>query len=175
MKIAITGTPGTGKSSVCKILKRHYPVIDLNKLIEKKKLYTGVDKERGSKIVDIGALIEHVTHLNLKNTIVFDGHIAHYLPVDIVIVLRASPSELRRRLDKQGFSEAKIKENVEAEALDVILVEAVERSDNVYEIDTSGKEVEEVAECVMEIIKDPNKHRDRYKTGSVDWSEEVFG
>jgi len=174
LKIAITGTPGTGKSSVCKILKEHYPVVDLNELIEEERLYTGVDEKRKTKIVDIDTLIEHVTHLNLKNTIVFDGHLAHYLPVDIVVVLRTSPSELRRRLGKQGFSEAKIRENIEAEALDVVLVEAIERNNNVYEIDTSGKEVEEVAECIMEIIKDPDKHRDKYKPGSVDWSGEVF-
>lgn len=175
MKIAITGTPGTGKSSVCERLKKRYPVIDLNKLIEDEKLYTGMDKERKTKIVDIDALVEHVAHLDIENTTVFEGHLAHYSPVDIVIVLRTSPSELRKRLSKKGFSEAKVKENVEAEALDVILVEAVERSDNVYEIDTSSKEVEEVAERIIDIIESPEKYKDMYKPGGVDWSEEVFG
>jgi len=175
LKIAITGTPGTGKTSVCRILKKRYPVIDLNKLIEDEKLYTGMDKERKTKIVDMDVLVEHVVNLGLENTTIFEGHLAHYLPVDIVIVLRASPSELRKRLNKKGFSEAKVKENVEAEALDVILVEAVERSDNVYEIDTSSKEVEEVVERIIDIIEAPEKYKDMYKPGGVDWSEEVFG
>jgi len=175
LKIAITGTPGTGKSSVCERLKKRYPVIDLNELIENEKLYSGMDKERKAKIVDIDALIEHAAHLDIEGITIFEGHLAHYLPVDIVIVLRASPSELRKRLGKKGFSEAKAKENIEAEALDVILVEAVERSDNVYEIDTSSKDIEEVAEYIIDIIEAPEKYKNRYKPGSVDWSGEVFG
>ena len=175
MKIGITGTPGTGKSAVCKILKKYYPVIDLNQLIKEKKLYTSKDHQRNTLITDIDALVKYVlnyvAYWDVKNTAICEGHLAHYLPLDLVIVLRASPSDLRRRLSKEGFDEAKIKENVEAEALDVILVEALERNDNVYEIDTSEKSVAEVANCIMEIINGSNK----YCPGSIDWSKEVFG
>ncbi|MDI6640132.1 MAG: adenylate kinase family protein [Methanocellales archaeon] len=170
MKIGITGTPGTGKSSVCKILKKYYPVIELEQLIKEKKLYTRKDRQRDTFVADIDALVSYVSHYVTHPTAILGGHLAHYLPLDLVIVLRASPSELRRRLSKEGFDEAKIKENVEAEALDVILVEALERNDNVHEIDTSERDVAEVANCIMEIINGS----DEYKPGSIDWSEEVF-
>ena len=45
--IALTGTPGTGKSSIAKKLakKLGYELIDLNDVIKKKKLYEKYDKE----------------------------------------------------------------------------------------------------------------------------------
>ena len=175
MKVGITGTPGTGKSAVCKILKKYYPVIDLNQLIKDKKLYTRKDQERNTLITDTDALVKYVLHYvkywDVKNTTIFEGHLAHYLPLDLVIVLRTSPYDLRIRLRKKGFDDAKIKENVEAEALDVILVEAIERNDNVHEIDTSEKGVDEIAICVIEILNGS----ENYRPGSIDWSEEVFG
>ena len=175
MKVGITGTPGTGKSAVCKILKKYYPVIDLNQLIKDKKLYTRKDQERNTMITDTDALVKYVSHYvkywDVKNTTIFEGHLAHYLPLDLVIVLRTSPYHLRIRLREKGFDDVKIKENVEAEALDVILVEAIERNDNVHEIETSDKDVDEVASCVIEILNGS----ENYRPGSIDWSEEVFG
>ena len=175
MKIGITGTPGTGKSAVCKILKKYYPVIDLNQLIKDKKLYTGKDQQRNTLITDTDALVKYVSHYvkywDVKKTTIFEGHLAHYLPLDVFIVFRASPYELRRRLIKKGFDNAKINENVEAEALDVILIEALEMNDNVHEINTSDKDVAEVASCVIQILNGS----DNYRPGSIDWSEEVFG
>ncbi|MDD3421631.1 MAG: adenylate kinase family protein [Methanocellales archaeon] len=173
MKVGITGTPGTGKSAVCEILQKYYPVIDLNQLIEEKKFYTEKDRERNTLVADTDALVKYVLNYSkgVKQTAIFEGHLAHYLPLDLVIVLRASPSELRRRLSKKGFDEAKIKENVEAEALDVILIEALERHENVHEIDTSEKDVTEVVNCIVEIINGS----DKYRPGSIDWSGELFG
>ncbi len=175
MKVGITGTPGTGKSAVCEILQKYYSVIDLNQLIEEKKFYTKKDRQRNTLVTDTDALVKyvlnHLKYWSVKQTTIFEGHLVHYLPLDMVIVLRASPSELRRRLSKKGFDEAKIKENVEAEALDVILVEALERHDDVHEIDTSEKDVNEVVNCIVEIINGS----DKYRPGSIDWSGEVFG
>jgi len=34
MIVALTGTPGTGKSSVSKILRRKYIIMNLNKIIQ---------------------------------------------------------------------------------------------------------------------------------------------
>ncbi|NYT00560.1 MAG: AAA family ATPase, partial [Methanocellales archaeon] len=125
MKIGITGTPGTGKSAVCKILKKYYPVINLNQIIKDKKLYTGEDQQRNTLITDTDELIKYlsnyVKYWDVKKKTIFEGHLAHYLPLDVCIVLRTSPYELRIRLIKKGFDDAKINENVEAEALDVIL------------------------------------------------------
>ena len=183
MIIAITGTPGTGKTSVCKVSGRYY--MDLNAVIEQQGFYTGLDPQRGSLIADLDKLQEYLRHVE-KQVLVIEGHLAHLLKPEVAIVLRANPDVLARRLTQKGFPPQKIQENVEAEALDIILAEAVEFCDIVYEIDTSGERVEAVAAVIREIIaietetgvKEENEKengrkralRERYKPGSVDWT-----
>ncbi|MBA1343247.1 MAG: putative adenylate kinase [ANME-2 cluster archaeon] len=88
-------------------------------------------------------------------------------------MLRLAPDELEKRLTVRGYSRAKIHENALSEAVDVILVEAVEWCDGVYEIDTTGKTVKEVADAILEILDaiDRGIEIDGYEPGSVDWLE----
>jgi|Deesub1362B_J571_1020462.scaffolds.fasta_scaffold00265_14 adenylate kinase len=168
--ICITGTPGTGKSTVAEILKRRgRKIIHLNEYIDRESLFEEWDEERESLIVDEEKLKLHFLSLELSDVIV-EGHLSHFLPCEKVIVLRAHPRELERRLRKKGYSEKKIKENVEAEALDVILIEALENCKEVHEIDTTSKLPEEIAEMIEDVIKG----RASFPPGSIDWSEEVF-
>ena len=167
MKIALTGTPGTGKSTVAPLVDEGFRVLDLNALI-KDEYNQGSDPERKSMIADLDRLDGYVE--SLEGDYVIEGHISHLLPVDRIVVLRTAPRVLRERLTKRGWSKAKIDENLEAEALDVILVEALEMSDNVYEINATDMSPEEVAEAVRQIIRGT----DNYKPGSVDFSEELF-
>ncbi|HID27123.1 MAG TPA: adenylate kinase [Methanosarcinales archaeon] len=178
MIFGITGTPGTGKTSACKLLKKciPYPVIPLNELIKKHQLYIGKDEERDSLIVDIDTLKLQISSiLDVNKNIVIESHLSHYVS-DIAIVLRTSPKELKKRLSLKRYSDAKIKENIEAEALDIILVEALELCNKVYEINTTNMTVEEVCNAIKEIIW--NVHSpyldEKYKYGLIDWSEEVF-
>jgi len=102
--------------------------------------------------------------------LVIEGHLAHHIS-DIAIVLRLSPDELELRLRERGYTEAKVQENVLAETIDVILVEAVEWCERVYEIDTTGRTVEEVAGAIREILDAIGRGItiDGYRPGSVDW------
>ncbi|HLG24957.1 MAG TPA: AAA family ATPase [Candidatus Nanoarchaeia archaeon] len=56
--ICVTGTPGTGKTTVAKklALKIGFLYLDINGFVSKNKLYSGYDKKRKSKIVDIKKL-----------------------------------------------------------------------------------------------------------------------
>ncbi|MCK4475667.1 MAG: adenylate kinase family protein [Methanophagales archaeon] len=187
---AITGTPGTGKTSVCKSKALGLEFMDLNKVIEEKGFYTGVDNERGCFIADLDKLKEYVKEEKEEKRgqkkggnllMVIESHLAHFLEPDVAIVLRANPLLLADRLKKRGFSVQKIRENVEAEMLDVILAEAVELCGIVYEVDTSGKSIEEAAFTVREIIdaeiegESGKKEalREKYKPGSVDWTRHL--
>ena len=178
MIFAITGTPGTGKTSVCKALGLEF--MDLNKVIEEKGFYTGVDNERGCFIADLDKIEEYV-RFEEKGMLLVESHLAHFLNPDVTIVLRANPILLADRLKQKGFSTQKINENVEAETLDVILVEAVELCEIVYEVDTSEKSIEEVASMVREIIdaemEDKSRRkkalREKHKPGSVDWTRHL--
>jgi adenylate kinase len=116
------------------------------------------------------ALADHLAKLDSDETIILEGHFSHHF-ADWSIVLRLAPFILKSRLEARGYSAPKIKENLEAEALDVILVEAVELCARVDEIDTTGKSPPEVAELVARIIQG----RLKLPVGQVDWLDEFFG
>ncbi|MDD5768796.1 MAG: AAA family ATPase, partial [Methanothrix sp.] len=61
MRIALTGTPGTGKTTAAKLLP--FRVIDLNALIRDEGLSLGTDPERGCLIADVDLLAKRVEEL----------------------------------------------------------------------------------------------------------------
>ncbi len=175
MLFAITGTPGTGKSSVCRLLQNRYRIIDLNAVIRAKGFYTGMDRVRGCLIADLARLQEYLDRE--PGPLVIEGHLSHLLQPDIAIVLRTSPAVLTARLTQKGFHTRKIRENVEAEMLDVILIEAVELCPVVYELDTTDRTVTETAHTIREIIDaeirmdEPLRStlRRRFQPGHINW------
>lgn len=164
MSIALTGTPGTGKSSCAKLLaERGHSVASLNDVIKRKKL--GKKDRDGCHVVDPKKL----GGLRLDANII-EGHLSHFLPVDIVIVLRCDPRVLEKRLKRKKYKIKKVRENMEAEALDAIVIEALQEGKQPYEIDTTNMIPKEVADAVERIIKGKG---DGFKK-HVDFSEVVL-
>ena len=179
MLVALSGTPGTGKTAVSDLLqKKGYLVISLNEIAIKNSFISGIDKKRNSKILDIKRLNEYIYKNYASGDLVFiEGHAAHFLnSAEKVILLRCRPKKLKKRLEKKGWNEEKVKENIEAESLDVILCETVEYfpEDSIFEIDTSNKTIESISESIVEIIKSNFKPIKKYNIGKIDWSEEIF-
>ena len=171
MTIALTGTPGIGKTTVSEVLKqRGYKILDLNNFIKEKGLRGDKDIDRSSFEVDTRHLKE-VYHRENLNPDLVEGHLAHHLSLSPTVVLRCSPSELEKRMNKKGWNEDKIEENLEAEMLDTILIESLEICEDVYEIDTTGKSPKEVASAIEEIMQGKVEN---YEPGSIDWSEEFL-
>jgi adenylate kinase len=80
------------------------------------------------------------------------------VPGDLVshaLVLRRAPWILKDELIVRGYSSEKIRENVDAELLDVPLVEAIEAlgPDRVCEADTTGRTPEEIVDEVIGIVE----------------------
>ncbi|UCE39603.1 MAG: adenylate kinase family protein [Thermoplasmata archaeon] len=161
MLISLSGTPGVGKTTASLILKkRGHKIVDLNQLAEENEFVVGFDDKRGSKIIDVERLDDFICEHFTKEKTIIEGHLSHLLSVDIAIILRCDPIVLEERLKRKGWPEAKIKENVGAEILDVIKVEAFEVVDKVYEIDTTSKtplEVAKVCENILEGIYEEPK------------------
>src|SRR5216110_873121 len=170
MIVAITGTPGTGKSSACAVLSvRGYAVMDLDVIARREGFIAGRDEARGSDEVDTEAMRRSL-HVSAKVAFL-TSHYSHRMDANIAIVLRCRPSVLRSRLEERGWPEAKVRENVEAEAINVILQEATSRLPFVFEIDTSNTTAAQTAERVLAILQGK---REGHEPGSVDWSDEVL-
>lgn len=161
--IALTGTPGTGKTAVAEELKkRGYKVVSV---VEFARIHNCIlDEDEEGVVVDVERLAK------FRFDGIVEGHLSHLISPDLVIVLRCNPLVLRERLAGRGWDEEKIMENVEAELLDVILVEALGECKNVYEIDTTHMSVVEVAGIVEEIVAG---EKEKYEPGKIDWLSEL--
>jgi adenylate kinase len=154
MLIALTGTPGVGKTTISQLLLTGgHRLLQLEKLAEDNGFVLGMDEESNSKIIDVEGLDEFVSHQFKKGEYIIEGHLSHLLSVDYAIILRCDPLVLKKRLAKKGWPSKKIMENVGAEILDVIKVEAYEVLEKVYEIDTTLMAPEEVATTIENVFK----------------------
>ena len=168
MRIAVTGTPGVGKTSACSKIKS-MPVYRVYDLVDVFGVVTQYDRKRKTKEVDVNKLSKKIA--KLEGDMILEGHFSHMLNPDVAIVLRCSPKVLENRLKKKGWPEKKVRENVEAEAVDVVLIEALENVPEVCEIDTTKMTDGQVAKAIERIIKG---ERQKYRVGNVDWSQEVL-
>jgi adenylate kinase len=152
VRVAVTGTPGTGKTTAVEALDTDLPVVHLNDLLRSEPaLRAGHDDERDSVVADLAAVRERLAD---REDLLVESHLAHHLPADRVVVLRCHPEELSSRLDERGEPPATVAENAESEALDVILGEAVETHgrEAVYEVDTTGRDPAAVVDDLRAVL-----------------------
>jgi adenylate kinase len=167
-RVAVTGTPGTGKSTTTALLEGEYDVIHLNDVIKRDDaLWTERDADRDTLVADLDAVREYLGDW----TGVLDSHLAHRFGVDRVVVLRCHPETVEARLRERGESAATSQENAESEALDVILSEAVadHGAENVYEVDTTDRDPAAVADEIRAAIEGEREP----SAGTVDFMEYI--
>jgi adenylate kinase len=151
MRVAVTGTPGTGKTTAVEAVETDLDTVHLNEVIKREGLTTGHDEERDTLVADVGALDEWLAD---REDVLFESHLAHQFDADRVVVLRCRPDKLETRLTDRGESERTASENAESEALDLILSETVNRhgEESVYEIDTTDRSPEAVAGDIEAVL-----------------------
>jgi len=172
MFIALTGTPGTGKTTVGDLLSvQGFGIIHLTDI--EKKCVLGQDKKRGCQIYDINLLDRYLHQDSLlmqTNVCIVEGHLSHLLSgVSKIIILRCHPEALKKRLQSKGYTSIKIQETLEAEALDIILCDAAccHAAGAIREIDTTYKNPEAVARCINVLLQDGFQS----EIGQIDWSD----
>jgi adenylate kinase len=144
-------------------------------LIKKRKIYK--KDADGTLIADPIKVRAEFARLikSLRGPVVVEGLLAHFLQpkyVSHVVVLRTKPSVLEKRLRKRGYALKKIKDNVESEALSIILWEAVKihRAKKVYEIGTTKLNAQTAVKLFLRALAGKISLR----PGKIDWLEEVF-
>lgn len=167
--VGLTGTPGTGKTTVADHLDRdERRIIDLTAYARDEGL-VGDDGDVDVRDLDI---LLHNDLADAAGTVVLEGHLAHHVSdLDLIVVLRCRPRVLVQRLKARDWTEEKIRENAEAEALGVIADEARGRAPRVLEVETAGKEADEVAATVQAILEDPTS--ERFKSLEVGWVDHL--
>ncbi len=176
--VALTGTPGTGKSSLAKAAEASgWRIVELAELARRSGAVVGRDEGRAVDEVDVALLRDAVAAdleaVGPEERVLLVGHLSHLMPCDVTVVLRCSPAVLRERLAARDYPPGKVRENVEAEAVDVVLIEALETAPphGVYEIDTSKEPVKESLSSLLAVVEGDAK---ALKAGSIDWSAEVM-
>ncbi len=173
--IAISGTPGTGKTGIGQLLVKRLnaTLIELSHLAKEQQLLLGEDLKRETLIADTEKLQQYLINLirEFPKTYVIVGHFADEVPekiLEFLVVLRCNPITLTQRLSNRQWSQSKILENVQAEILGECTMQALLRHkrDKVFEIDTTEATLKEVADAI-EVIQAGTSHE--YTVGRISW------
>ena len=178
--ILITGNPGVGKHTICKILSTRTgnPILDVNETAKEQRLLEP-DKKNQTNNVDIHKLQRIICKQETKGKII-TGHLAPYViskkQISMCIILRRDPYDLLQVYKERGYSEQKSRENAGAEILGVIAHDTLTKFQGVItiQIDTSNTEPQQIVDRILAIIHHNNhkapKNSDRItKSDHVDW------
>lgn len=162
-----------------KDLEKGYKIVDIDKLSKKlnEVIYSFFNEDRISESTDS---FSNPNNSNDFKIAIVEGHLSHLCNIQYnnidgadfkIIVLRLNPDILQNRLNSRNYSEDKIHENLEAEALAVCSVEAYENhKKNVNEIDTTNLKIKDVLKLVEDVLFDKNE----FPMGYVDFMQWIL-
>ena len=156
-RLALSGTPGTGKSTIASLLNgQGYTIISLESLANKYDCLGEVDSSDNSKPIDLEKLYHLLNIAWSKESeypIIVDGHLSHQLPCDATVILRCQPDILQTRLENRDYTKEKIQGNVEWELIGGPWNDK-DTSDGWLELDTTEHNPNEILEYILKWIQD---------------------
>ena len=138
--ILISGTPGTGKSTIIQKIHKispHVQILNISELVKREGLHDGHDSEYDTFIINDGKtqkrLRKLIPEMSQKSPVLIECHSLGLFDeddleslIDHVIVLTCSTENLYDRLQSRGYSKKKIEENLECEIMRVCADESCE-------------------------------------------------
>eukprot|EP00245_Coleochaete_scutata_P006543 TRINITY_DN21019_c0_g1_i1.p1 TRINITY_DN21019_c0_g1~~TRINITY_DN21019_c0_g1_i1.p1 ORF type:complete len:195 (+),score=37.65 TRINITY_DN21019_c0_g1_i1:38-586(+) len=129
--VLVTGTPGTGKTSLCSLLASSTGLscVNIGDLVREKELHSGWDEEYGCHILDEDKLCDELEDRMVEGGNIIDYHSCDFFPerwFDAVVVLQTDNSLLYDRLSNRGYTGKKLSDNIECEIMQVLAEEARE-------------------------------------------------
>ena len=150
--ILITGTPGTGKTTLSSILTHQlneflasidisetirFKHLEVSKIVNENKLYSNIDENLDCTVFDEDKLLDFLEPHVPAGGYIVDFHSNSFFPeryFNFVFVMKTANTVLYDRLKAREYSELKIKNNVECEIFQECYNDAMEsyRSDIVW-------------------------------------------
>ncbi|GCF00806.1 factor activating pos9 [Zygosaccharomyces mellis] len=169
--LLITGTPGCGKSATSELLQRRLSnsqYYNISDFAQKNDCYEGYDESRKSHIVDEDKLLDLLEPLLRKGGSIIDWHVNDIFPerlIDLVVVLRCENSILFQRLDKRGYHQAKIDENIDAEIMGVVMQDALDSYEKEIVVELTSDTIEQMEANVDRIVSWIELWQDQHHSG----------
>ncbi len=161
MIIVITGTPGTGKTTIAKLLEKLLNAKNINttELALKENFIIAYDFVRKTNIIDENKLkeklLEIISNTSTKYLIIDTSYPCIVPKRNLTVILKASLEELKKRLSNREWPDIKIQENMEAEILGEIeeeIKDCVLPDEKIVIIDTTKKTPEDIASSILSYI-----------------------
>jgi adenylate kinase len=170
LKLVITGNPGVGKHTSATIIagKTGAEIVDINRVaIDNNAIAKKTGRGLEVDVKKLGRLLAKM--MKTRKDLIIVGHLAPYVVkppgVSMVAVLRRSPYELEKTLEKRGYSAEKVGENLASEILGVSLYDSLKTFGRrkVAEFDTTGKTPDQTASEIMRGL------RKKPEPAVIDW------
>uniref|UniRef100_A0A183BQK4 Adenylate kinase isoenzyme 6 homolog n=1 Tax=Globodera pallida TaxID=36090 RepID=A0A183BQK4_GLOPA len=176
--VLITGTPGTGKSTLAKKVAENvgFEHVDSASTIKENNFFADYDAQLDTHVLDEDAFLDHLEERfgADEGGLILDYHCADMFPkrwFDLVVVLRCATESLFDRLAERGYSERKRRENLEAEIFGVLSEEAKQSYDEaiVHELDNStAAQLEANVRTVTNLVgSDSRSRRNDLETNQI--------
>lgn len=151
--ILLSGTPGTGKSTLAKKLSEETAGlcwINVGDFAKEKGFLGEWDEEYECHVLEEDPLLDEMEEMVAKGGCIVDHHVTDFFPerfFDIVFIMRTENDVLYDRLSGRGYTGKKFEDNLQCEIFQTVLEEAREayqeeivhelRSDVESDIDTN--------------------------------------